>query len=212
MSTTLASLVTQLESEVPAVNSVPTDDQYEQAIKDAAREFSRRCGLAKTANLSIVSGTATYSLPSDFVKLIWLEAITGVDGVIISSSRLVPVDSEYEEFTDIIGGQITFSPTPTYTMTREYRYKAGWILTGDEGSETYATMGEDEAQIVMLKAKGFAIEKQALALQSADGMKYSLGAVSVDKGGGAEGLSKKVWALHGEFVQACNDYNGAVLL
>lgn len=212
MSTTLASLVTILESEVPAVNSVPTDAQYEQAIKDAAREFSRRCGLAKIAELSIVSGTATYSLASDFISLIFLEAITGVDGVIVSPSGLVPVDADWDEEYTIVNGQITFYPTPTYSMDREYKYKAAWELTGTGASRVYATMGEDEAQVVMIKAKGIAIEKQALALAAAGGMKYSLGAVSVDKSGGMGDLSAKVYKLHGEFVTECERYNGAVLL
>ena len=103
----------------------------------------------------------------------------------------------------------TFTPTPTYTLTRDYKYKAGWALTGSSGSETYATMGDEEAQIVMLKAKQLAMEKISNAQASAGGMKYSLGAVSVDKGAGAESLTTMMYALHGEFVQACERYNGA---
>ncbi len=211
MGTTLAALIAELQSEVPAVNSVPTVAQYTQAIKDAVAEFSRRCGLMKIAELSIISGTAAYNLPADFLKLIMLESPSGADGVIISNTGIIPLSAEWEETHQIINKIITFFPTPGYSMTREYRYKSAWALTGSSGSETYADMGDDEAQIVMIKAKGFAKEKLANALASGGGMKYSLGAVSVDKGSGAETLTSDMYALHGQFVDACERYNGAVL-
>ena len=45
--TTLAVLLAQLQSEVPAVSSVPTTTQYTQAIKDAVLDFSRRCVFSR---------------------------------------------------------------------------------------------------------------------------------------------------------------------
>ena len=208
--TTLAVLLAQLQSEVPAVSSVPTTAQYTQAIKDAVLDFSRRCGIGKWAELSIISGTAAYTLPADFLSLITLEMITGVDDVIISQNGLIPVSANWEEEYSIINKTITFTPTPTYTLTRDYKYKAGWALTGTNPNETYATMGDEEAQIVMLKAKQLAMEKISNAQASAGGMKYSLGAVSVDKGAGVQNLTTMMYALHGEFVKACDVYNGAV--
>jgi len=209
--TTLASLVTILQSEVPAVNSVPTTAQYQQAIKDAALEFSRRCGIGKWAQLLIVSGTATYDLPPDFMSMVVLASLTGVDGVLISSTGIIPLATDFSEAHSIINKQITFTPTPTYSMTRDYKYKAGWALTGESDSETFSTMGDDEARIVLIKARAFAIEKRANALASSGGIKYSLGAVSVDKGGGVDSLSKMAFTLHGQFVEACDRYNGAYI-
>lgn len=209
--TTLAVLLAQLQSEVPAVNSVPTTTQYTQAIKDAVAEFSRRCGLVKFAELSIVSGTASYNLPADFLKLIMLESLASADGVIISTTGIIPVSAEWEETYQIVNKVITFKPTPGYTLTRDYRYKAAWVLTGSSGSETYADMGDDEAQIVMLEAKNLALEKRANAQAASGGLRYSFGAVSVDKTGGVDDLSKTRFALHGQFVEACDRYNGAVL-
>lgn len=210
--TTLAALVSILQSEVPAVNSTPTTAQYQQAIKDAVIEFSRRCGRGIWAELSIVSGTATYDLPADFLSLISLEMMVGVDGVLISNTGIIPISADWEEEYTVRNKQITFTPTPTYTVTRDYKYKAAWVLTGDSGSETYATMGEDEAQIVMLKAKQFAMEKKANAMASSGGMKYSLGAVSVDKAGGVDALVTQMYKQHGLFVEACDRYNGAVVM
>lgn len=208
MSKTLADLKTLLESEVPAVNSVPTSAQYERAIKDAVTAFSRKCGLSKFADIDIVSGTATYALEDDFIKMIYLEALTNVDDLIISSSGLIPLSSDWDEEYSIAGGQITFTPTPTYTLTRDYKYKAAWIL---DGSDIYQTMGDQEAEIIMLMAKSIAYEKQEMALAASGGMKYSLGAVSVDKGSGSESLGKKVGSLKDDFDDACDAYNGAAV-
>src|SRR3990172_7968250 len=207
--TTLAALKALLQSEVPAVNSVPTDAQYTQAVKDAAAEFSRRCGLMRIGELAIVSGTATYSLPADFLKLIWLEALTGVDGVIVSSGGLIPIGSDWKEEYTIANKQVTFYPTPQYTMAREYKYKSVWVLTGAAGSETYATMGDDEAQVVLLKAKAIATEKIYRAQASSGNMKYSLGAVSVDKGEGTNTLEKDMKDFADQFAEECDRYNGA---
>jgi hypothetical protein len=206
--TTLADLVTQLQSEVPAVNSVPTSTQYEQAIKDAILEFSRLCGLTKRAQLSIVANTAAYALPTDFLKLIWLESLTGADGVILSDAGIIPVSSRWEEddYT-IVNKVITFYPTPTYTLTREIKYKAAWVGTGSPLD--YTTLGEDEAQIILLKAKSICLGKQVNAANA--GVKYSLGAVSVDKGSGVESKSSKAEKLDDEFKEACDRYNGAIL-
>ena len=209
--TTLAVLLAQLQSEVSAVNSVPTTTQYTQAIKDAVAEFSRRCGLVKFAELSIVSGTASYNLPADFLKLIMLESLAGADRVIISTTGIIPVSAEWEETYQIVNKVITFKPTPGYTLTRDYRYKAAWVMTGGSGSETYADLGDDEAQIVMLEAKSLALEKRANAQAASGGLRYSFGAVSVDKTGGVDDLSKTRFALHGQFLEACDRYNGAVL-
>jgi hypothetical protein len=204
--TTLAAMVTVLQSEVPAVNSTPTTAQYEQAVKDAVLEFSRRCGLAKWAELNIVSGTPSYSLASDFLSMIVLDSLTGVDGVILSNSGIIPVSADWDEQYTIANKQITFTPTPTYSLTCNYKYKSGWIAS----TGNYTTLGDVETQIVLIKAKQLASEKIANSAASAGGMKYSLGAVSVDKGAGIESLTQMMYKLHGEFVEACAQYNGAV--
>lgn len=203
--TTLANLVTQLQSEVPAVNSVPTSDQYNQAIKDAILEFSRLCGLTKRAELSIVANTAAYNLPADFLKLIWLESLVGADGVILSDAGIIPVSSSWKEDYTIVNKVITFYPTPTYTLAREIKYKSAWVASSGD----YTTLGDDEAQIIMLKAKSICLGKQVNAANA--GVKYSLGAVSVDKGSGVESKSNKAEKLDDEFKEACDRYNGAIL-
>lgn len=205
MSKTLAELVIELQEDVPAVDGVPSEAQYERAIKDAVREFSRRCGLVKVGTLSIVANTAAYALADDFLDLIELESMVGVDGVIITATGIIPVSEGWEETFTIAAGSITFYPTPTYTSDRDYRYKAAWIL--DE-SDAYS-LTDEEAQIVMLKAKGICFDK--LANAGAGGFKYSIGNMSVDKSGMGESYTKRQYELHGEFTQACERYNGAVM-
>jgi hypothetical protein len=212
--TTLAVLLAELQSEVPAVNSVPSTAQYTQAIKDAVAEFSRRCGVKKNTTISIISGTASYALPDDFIKLIEIDNPYDFEnGVMISSTGIIPFGSlnPSDERITIQNKTLTIYPTPTYTMTRYLEYKAAWILTGTAGNETYAALGDDEVQVVMIKAKSLAVEKKANAMASSSAMKYSFGAVSVDKGDGADALNSKVAKLHDQFVEACDRYNGAFM-
>lgn len=203
MTKALADMVTDLQEDVPAVDGVPTDAQYERAIKDAVAEFSRLCGLKKTTTLSIVSGTAVYSLATDFLKMITIDALVGIEGVIVSS-KLIPVSKDFEEEYTIVNKTITFYPTPAYTMTRYYSYKAAWVL--DESDEYPLT--DDEVEIVMLKAKAIAFEKINNASASA-GFKYSIGNMSVDKSGVSEGYGNRVKNFEERFEKACRDYNGA---
>lgn len=205
----LGNLVQRLMQEVPAADGVPTPAQYEQAVRDAVRDFSRRCGLAKISSLAIVPNTATYTLPADFLSMILLESPATADGVVITNTGLIPISADWEETHTIVNQQITFYPTPAYSMTREFKYKAGWVL---DINDEYSTMGEEEAQIVLMKAQAICNNKIANAM-SADGvLKYSLGAVSVDKGSNPDMLVNRAYRIHGEYVQACEAYNGRTLM
>jgi hypothetical protein len=211
MTKALADMVTELQEDVPAVDAVPSDAQYERAIKDAVAEFSRLCGLVKNTTLSIVSGTATYALPADFLKLIEIEnPYDSEQGVLVTATGIIPFGglTPFEEEITIRNGVLTIYPTPAYTMTRYLEYKAAWVL--DESDEYPLT--DDEVEIVMLKAKEKAFEKLFNANTGTGGIKYSIGNMSVDKTGASDGYSKRMYALHGEFAKACEDYNGSVQL
>lgn len=215
MSVLLSDLVERLAADVPAEDSVPSNTQYEKAIQDAVRDFSERCGLERISTLNIVPGTATYDLPADYLKMISLESFASADGVIISAQGIIPISANWEEHHTIRNGQITFYPTPTFTMAREMRYKAAWIGTdiAADASEAadidYETMGEREARIVLLKAQANALGKQSNAM-SGQILKYSLGAVSVDKGTNVDDKRKKVDAFRDEYLAACDKYNGQI--
>src|SRR5687768_4507420 len=93
MSTELSDLIDKLQSKVPARNDVPSDSQYRQAVIDAVDDFSLRASREKITTLQIVSGTATYDLPADFVKIIKLEGLACGDGVLNTSAGLIPLSS-----------------------------------------------------------------------------------------------------------------------
>lgn len=209
MSIALDDLIAELTEDVPAVDGVPSTEQYENAVKDAVKAFSERCGRVRQGSLAIVPGTATYDLPADFLEMVSLDSLVYDGGVMHSAQGLIPVPSAWEEEWYIGNGQITFYPTPTYTLTRYFRYKAGWVETviDDDYDNTYeyARMTEREKRIVLLRAQAIALTKVA---NVSSGMKYSLGAVSVDNSGTAEGYLADAKSFTDQFEEECHKYNG----
>jgi hypothetical protein len=206
MTITLADLILQLQEDVPPVSGVPSDAQYERAIKDAVSEFSRRCGVVKNGTLAVVAGTAAYALPADFMSIVDIDSPYEVEGdVIITATGIIPFSAlaPFEEDFTVQNGTITFFPVPTYTMTRYYEYKAAWVLE----TNSYA-LTDDEVRIIMLKAKQLCFDKLA---NSSKSFKYTVGNMTVDKSGNIDNYSKRQFELHGQFVTACDEYNGAVI-
>src|SRR5690349_11977184 len=110
----LSELIDRLTDEVPAEDGVPSYQQYARAIKDAILDFSERCGLIKTATISVVPHTATYTLPADFLSLISFPSLYsgGLDAVLHTAEGLVPISEPtlaYERHT-IAGLNIVFYP------------------------------------------------------------------------------------------------------
>jgi hypothetical protein len=178
-------LIEQLKSDVPARNSIPGDEQYRKCIEDAVADYSRRKPRRKVTTLTIVSGTASYDLPKDFVHLIRITqpAEYADSGVIISSEGLVPVGSkDWEEHHTIAAGadgimELTIYPTPTYSTTRDVWYGAGHVL---DASNEYAEMTWRDSDIITYKARAIALELQAnKAAQEA--WQYSIGDERVSK-------------------------------
>ncbi|HUV64046.1 MAG TPA: hypothetical protein VMW24_09115 [Sedimentisphaerales bacterium] len=205
MGITLATLVSRLQADVPAVDSVPSSDQYTRAIKDAVADFSRRCGTEKIDSLSIVSGTAAYTLPDDFLKMIMLESFATADGVLITGEGIIPLSTTWEERHYIRGLTITFNPTPSYTMTREYRYKAAWALN-DDGDE-YEDMGEEEAGIILLRAATACLTKQSNVM-APEAFSYQQGDVSVNTGTQTLAVRAQLDSVEKSYLEACEKYNG----
>lgn len=207
MAMTLAALVSRLQSAVPARSSVPSTDDYEQHVQDAVLQLATDVSLIRVATLLVVSGTATYNLASDFLFLIELEGVASPDGVIISDAGLIPVSAEWDEEYFIDGSTITFDPTPTYTMSRDYRYAALYELTGSVGSETYARLTPNGARVALLYAQYLAVTQQA-AVVAGDGWKYQIGDEMVDKSGQGRGLLGQAAGLLGQYQMAVQGLRG----
>lgn len=207
MDISLSDLVNRLQDDVPARDSVPTDAQYERCVKDAVAAFSRKCGRVKIATLSVVSGTATYDLPADFVKLIRLERLTTPDNVIVSGEGLIPVSATYEERWTIADGQITFYPTPTYTLARDIEYVAGWVLgSGD----SYAELGDAEAEVFLKLAASRALGMQANKVAQ-EAWQYAIGDERVSKEKLAGELARQSKDMLDAYNGAVGDYNSGTI-
>jgi hypothetical protein len=211
MSILLSTLVTELQGRVAARNSVPTEAQYQKAIKNAVADFSQRCSREKISTLNVVSGTASYNLPADFVKMIRLYFGSGieVDGVMIAPNGLIPMrglEPRQTEYLTYAGGQVSIYPTPDYSLERTLRYAAGWALSGVDPA--YADLTETEAAMVLLKAEA---ECLTLKLNAEGGgvTAYRIGDESYDKSGGIQAMTVTRDTRQAEYLAACERYNGA---
>lgn len=187
MAVTLAALVARLQAQVPAKNSIPASTDYSQHVQDAVLQLSQDAPMRKYGTLSVVSGTADYALPSDFLFMIDLPTLGTEDGVMVNASGIIPLPSSWwaEDIT-IAGDTLTITPTPTYTLERSYRYAARHVLTGSTGSETYAVLNENAARVALLYAQHLALSQQAVSV-AGSAWKYSIGDESVDKSQQASG-------------------------
>ncbi len=207
----LTDLVARLQEDCPAEAGVPSEAQYERAVKSAVIDFGERAGRSKQGTLNITAGTATYDLPEDFLKLIRLSSLYAPDGILNSPAGLIPVGTGFCEEILVNGLTITFSPTPQYTLAREYRYKAGWALNVDsENGEYYEELTERHAKIVMLLAQSLATKSKSNA--AGGGMSYRQGDVSVDTTANARNLELQADALKADYLAAVEAYVGTVLV
>lgn len=190
-----------------ARNGVPSSTQYEQCVRDAAADFSRRAPMQKVATLDIVSGTATYALPADFVKVIRLaSAIQPQSGVLITGDGLIPVSGAFRERAMVQGGRLVISPTPAYTLARELWYMAALAL---DDNNVYQDMTNETSAIVLLKAQALALGLQANAATQ-EAWSYTIGDESVTKTQLAAQIREQAQALNEEYASAVAAYVGAV--
>lgn len=170
----LAFLIKRLQTAVPESNGVPED--YEQLVKDAVTKLGEDVPLLCTATLSIVKGTASYTLPDDFLFMIEMPCLSGTNGVIVGNNGLIPLAADYSEDYTIAGNQVTFSPTPTYTTSRDYRYAATYALVNG----AYPRLTQNGARVALLYAQHLALMEQATPA-AGKGWKYQIGDEMVDK-------------------------------
>lgn len=179
MTVTLDDMTADLATLVPAVGGIPTTDQYARAVRDAVADLGYRVPRIGQGTLAIVAGTATYDLPAGFIRLISLERIAG-EVVRDGAGYLVPASlSLTTERHTISGGQITFHPTPTYSLSRAIRYAAGYPY--DVGSDTFIGLTDDLARIAMLRAQAQSLRFQATAAAPGAGLSYTIGDTSVTR-------------------------------
>ena len=202
MGIALSDLTARLQADIPARGGSPTSAQYIRAVEEAVADYSRRRPMTRYATIDVVSGTATYVLPDDFLFLIRLDPFAAQDGVIFTAGGLVPAaaTNTMEHYT-VNGLTITFTPTPSYTLERDLCYAAGHVL--DDGEYPYMTF-EDTA-LLMLKAQALALRTQAFSLiTSGTGeiVEYAIGDERVKKSSPSERLSAAASSLEDQYLQA----------
>lgn len=209
MTITLASLIARLEADAPAVSGVPSAAQYAQAVKDAVADLSRRASVPRQTTLSVVSGTASYTLPSDCIKLIRLSQI-GVpvqDNVWITPAGLVPMSGSYREQITISGDQLIIYPTPTVSADRTLLYAAGDAL--NVAGDAYDTLSEQRASIALLHARAACLERIASSpggqAQKISGLGYT-----IDSSSSASGQRSEASGLRSEYLAAVDSLNSAI--
>lgn len=202
MTVALSDLTARLTAAVPARDGVPAD--YEQLVKDAVYQLSSDVPLVKEGTISVVSGTASYTLPSDFLFLIALESPVKGNGVIIAAEGIVPLSDGFTERYTVAGDTITFSPTPAYTMDRTLRYAAFHLL---EGADSYPTLNQNSARIALLYARYLALTEQASAV-AGDGWRYQIGDEMVDKTRQGTGMQAQAEALLSQYQVAVRQQKG----
>jgi hypothetical protein len=208
MSATMTDLTGRLQANVPARDGMPTSEQYERAIRDSVEGLNNRLRKRKITTLAIVAGQASYALPEDFVTLIQLESAISQGGVILSASGIIPTSARMREETwTISNGQITFYPTPGYTMQRTLEYGAGHVLS----DTTYAEMDAGEARLVVMYAEAICLTWQANNA-SAKAFQYQLGDERVSKERLAEQLREQARDLRQQYEKALADRIGPLVM
>lgn len=204
MAIALSTLTSRLQSHVPARDGVPSD--YDQITKDAVAQLNADAPVRRRANLNIVAGTDSYSLPSDFLFLIGVEWPVGVGDVLITEAGIVPmsVQAIAPESHFIENNQISFIPAPGYTTTLYYRYAAAHVL--DESNE-YPLLSENAARVALLYGQYLALSSQSE--QSGGGWRYQIGDEMVDKSRVGDSLANQAHGALLRYRQAVRSLVGS---
>lgn len=194
-------------ADVPAVNGRPTAEQYETAVRSAVGHFSNRAGMVKRAEINVVSGTASYTLPDDFVSIIKFDDVIAGSVLVQPGGNLIPLGPGFatERYT-VAGRTLTLIPTPTYSLTRGIWYKAGHALNA---AQAYPDMTDEMSDIVLIKAQANALKYLGVGV-AGDGWHYSIGDVTVDKGGQPKSYREIADSLDAEFEQRVKALVGPV--
>lgn len=205
MGVALTTMVARLQAQVPVRNGVPAD--YSQLVKDAVAQLSADAPIVTSTTLAIVAGTATYTLPTDFLFQIALEPLYQVgDGVYQGSSGKL-IASNVLEIPELVyweGASLRLEPTPTYAADRRLRYAAQHVLV----SGSYARLTENGARIALLYGQYLALVEQANVLAPA-AWKYSIGDESVDKSGQGRAMTEQANALLTSYRLAISNLRSA---
>ena len=189
MSILLEDLISTLRYEISDLDSTPANQTFvdaglETIIDEAAKEYSKKRPMSKLHTFSIISGTGTYDLPSDFLFELYVPLADRwkyEDRLQNTPQGLVPLSASWQAPTEFLiqGDQIEFSPEPTSNFDLEIKCAARHLLTSPGDIDTYVTLPAKDQELVILKAHAICMRR--LATDSAKLFKYTKGDVTIDK-------------------------------
>jgi len=202
MAQRLADLVSRLCADVPPLSGVPDPSQAADAVKDAVAELTDRAPAARSVTVSVQRGTAAYALPADFLRLRSISGLPAYGSLIVAAEGLIPMGGatsarDSERFT-VDGGQLTISPTPAYTLTRDLAYDAAYLL--DE-NDVYPLLSDALGRVVLLKARANALRLQA-TFTARQAWQYQQGDERVSKEKLSAALREQATDFDGQFAAA----------
>jgi hypothetical protein len=166
-------------------------------VKDAVADYGRRAPMQKVTILNVISGTASYTLPADFVKMIRLVGLFDIQaGLLNTAAGVIPVGVSFKEYVMVQGSTLVLSPTPNYSMAREMWYMAAYVL---DASNVYVDMTDDVAALALLKAKALAVMAQANAAAQKS-WNYTIGDETVNKTQLSAQLREQAKMLNEEYL------------
>lgn len=205
-----ADLVERLKSAAPDKDGVPSESDYWQMVEDGVAQVGMDAPVLRNATISVVAGTASYTLPSDCGNVIDFATLPSAGGVMIST-MLIPLPATgYRESWSVEGTTLVLDPVPAYTASRRLRYSA--VHVADSGGH-YPMLTENMARVALLYAQYLALMMQAEAAAKTGGFKYQIGDESVDKtqaGKGVQGLAEaKLTAYQAAVARLAGGYGSA---
>lgn len=203
MSVTHSDLVARLQIIFPAQDGSPAAAQYDAAVVSGIAEFSQCDNRIKRASINIVSGTGSYPMPADFLKLVSFDDIFESSTIVQPGGKLIATDTTMqEELHWFDGANLIISPTPQYTLTRYFQYKAKHV---QDANGNYAELGEEEAEIALIAA-----QKHLLVMLSGtrafDGFSYTFGDVRIDKSNAVKSFGDAIKLLDRQFAERISQY------
>lgn len=207
---TLADFTQRLERDIPPVGDYPSPVQYEDAARDAVAAYNEIVGRKQVYTFTTTPRQATYSLPPDYSRLIYLEELVPSDqvgGVLVSAAGLVPLPmGGLRETVMVAGHELMISPSPEYALQRRVWYRAIHALDADD---SYPHMTDDEFRAIYVKATANVWRLICGRVSRSESWKYTHGDTTVDKTNVAKSLQTWVSALDSEFSERAGRIRGA---
>ena len=207
MAVSIDVLIERLYSDVAQQNGIPVDMQYRAAVESAVNDFSEVVGMVKSVEISVVSGTATYDLPADFISFIKFIGSFN-DGILVPpGGKIIPLGSNVNsEQAFVNGGKLLLVPTPNYTADRDVLYLAGYTL---DVSDVYQDLTSHLALIIAPKAAANLLKLVKTSAASGS-FRFTFGDLTVDKSNATKALSEAAGQFEAEYASLVKKHNGPI--